>query len=104
MKLSKEVQANMKKIKALEDKYHPMVFRMGFVRLFSAGHANFDEMFIDEGFKQILEDEETEKTTGEKSPISPDLRREIWQCAVELSVFRILTLFTYIKKHLYIKT
>ena len=82
LKLSEEAQANMKKIKALEEKYHPLVFRMGFVHLFSAGHANFDEVSIEKMFKQISEYEETVKTTDEKSMLTPDLQREILQCAV----------------------
>ena len=93
----------MKQIQALEDKYSLTVFRMALSHLFDVGHANFDKVSIEKMFKQISEYEETVKTTDEKSMLTPDLQREILECAVELSAFSILTLFAYIKKHLYIK-
>ena len=99
MKLSKEAQANMKEIQTLEAKYHPMAFRMGLVYLVDIGHTNFDASSVEEGFQQILAEEEAEKANGTRPFITPDFRREILRCATELANFSVLTLFAYIKKY-----
>jgi len=99
LKLSKKAQDNMTQIQALEDKYHPMIFQMALVYLVDVGYANFDDASIEERFKQISEYEETEKTTGKKSILTPDVQREILSCAVKLSAFSVFTLFAYIKKY-----
>ena len=99
MKLSEEAQGKMKEIRNLETKYHPMAFRMAFVHLVSEGHNNFDDVYVEEGLKLILAEEEEEKASGKRSVITSDFKREILHCSAELAKFSILTLFAYIKKY-----
>ena len=99
MKLSKETQGKMKEIQTLENKYGIIIFRTSLTHLFDMGYSNFDEDSIEEGYKLILAEEEEDKANGTKSFITPDFKREILRCAVELRQFSIWTLFAYIKKY-----
>jgi len=99
LRLSKEAQAKIKEIQALENKYGLIPFRMSMVQLLDVGMSNFDENSTDEWFKQIQAEEDEEKAGGKKSCITPDFKRHILRCAIELANFDPLILFAYIKKY-----
>jgi len=99
LRLSKEAKEKMKEIQALENKYDLIPFRMAMVQLLEMGRDNLDDNSAAEWFKQIQKEEDEEKTSGERSFITPDLKRHILQCAVELAKYSPLTLFAYIKKY-----
>ena len=99
MALSDEAKGKMKEIRALENKYGLMAFRMSLTHLVDVGHRHFDDDSIEEGFKLILDEEKAEQAGGKKSFMTPDFKREVLRCSVELSKFTILTLFAYIKKY-----
>jgi len=100
LQLSEEAQANMKAIRALENKYHYMAFRMAFTYLVEIGHTNFDDASVEKEFQQILAEEEAEKASDTRFFLTPDFKREILCCAIELANYSVLTLFAYIKKYL----
>ena len=99
MKFSKETKDKLKEIQALENKYGLIVFRAGLTHLFDMGFSNFDEESVEEGFNLIQEEEEADKANGTRSLITPEFKREILRCTVELKQFSIWTLFAYIKKY-----
>ena len=99
MELSEEAQGKMKEIRALENKYGYIIFRMGFTHLMDAGYSNFDDASVEEGSKLILAEEEAQKISGERSFVTPNCKRKILHCSAELAKFSILTLFAYIKEH-----
>lgn len=98
--MSEEASNNMKEIRALEDKYGYIPFRMGLTHLFDAGFSNFNETFVEEGLKLILAEEEEHKKNGTRDCMSPDFKRGILHCSAELAKYSILTLFAYIKEHI----
>ena len=95
----KNAKNDIKKIRALEDKYGLIIFRMGLTYLFDAGHSNFDDDYVQEGFKAILAEEEENKASGTNTIMTPDFKCEILLCSAELAQFTIWTLFAYIKKY-----
>jgi len=99
LELSEEAQGKMKEIRALENKYGYIIFRMAFTHVMDAGCSNFDDDSVEKGFKSILAEEEAQKASGERSFVTPDCKRKILSCSAELAKFSIMTLFAYIKEH-----
>jgi len=98
--MNEEALTNMKELRALENKYGYIPFCMALTHLFDKGYGNFNEKFVEEGFKAILAEEEADKKNGTRSFVSPDLKRGILRCCAELAKYSILTLFAYIKEHI----
>jgi len=98
--MSEEALANMKELRALENKYGYIPFCMALTHLFDTGVSNFDENSVEEGFKVIMAEEEASKENGKNSFVSPDFKRAILRCSTELAKYSILTLFAYIKENI----
>ena len=93
----------MKEIQAIEDKYGLLLFRMGLAYLVDAGASNLgNEAYAKDLLKQIAEDEKEEKASSAKPKLESALKRKMLQCGMELAKYSPLTLFAYIKKHVFI--
>ena len=103
MKMSKEALNNMEAIRAIEDKYGLMPFRMGLANLIDMGISNLDKDSVDELLKEILAQGELDKANGKITIMTPELKCEILRCSAELAMFSIFTLFAYIKQYVYIE-
>ncbi|GHV13429.1 hypothetical protein FACS1894219_08210 [Clostridia bacterium] len=89
----------MKEIRALEDKYGTVLFRMGLSHLVDVGHRNLDIPYVEESIKDIMAQGEEDADSGKISIMTPEFQCEILRCAAELTRFSIWTLFAYIKKY-----
>jgi hypothetical protein len=98
--MSNEGLRNIKEIRALEIKYGYVPFCMGLTHLFDSGVSNFNDAFVEEGFKAILAEEEQNKIDGKTPFMTANFKREILRCSAELAKYEILMLFAYIKKHI----
>jgi predicted RNA-binding Zn-ribbon protein involved in translation (DUF1610 family) len=94
----------LRDIRALEDKYGLILFRMGLSHLFDVGHRNMTDENVEETIIQIKADYEAERA-NEKIPVmAVDFQCQIIHCAAELAKFSIWTLFAYIKEHVVVET
>jgi hypothetical protein len=89
----------LKDIRALEDKYGLVLFRMGLSHLFDTGHRNFTDEYVEEAIKQIKSNDEDSRANGKIPVMTADFQCQIIRCAAELAQFSIWTLFAYIKKY-----
>lgn len=89
----------IKEIKAIEDSYGLMLFRMALTHLVDVGIRNFDEKYVAESIKQIEAKGEEDKANGVMPIMTSEFQCEIIRCAAELSKFSPWELFAYIKKH-----
>ena len=90
----------MKEIRAIEDKYGLVLFRMGLTHLVDVGHSNLsDDDVITENIELIIANGNEDKVNGKTPVITPEFQCDILRCAAELTAFSIWTLFAYIKKH-----
>ena len=96
------IKDSIKEIEALENKYGTMLFRMALTHLVDVGIRNLTEENIEESFKQIMADEESNKANGVVGAMTPEFQYEILRCAAELAKFSIWDLFRYIKKYVHI--
>ena len=99
MKMSKEAQEKMSEIRALEDKYGLMPFRVGLTHLVDVGISNLDDDSVEEGIKQILAQGELDKANGVRAFISPKFKCAVLRCSGELAKFSVMILLAYIKAH-----
>jgi hypothetical protein len=90
---------SMKDIRALENKYGPMMFRMGLSHLVDVGQRNLDVPYVEESIKEIMAEGEEAKADGKISIMTPEFQCEILRCAAELAQFSVWALFAYIKKY-----
>lgn len=86
-------------IRAIEDNYGLMLFRMGLSHLVDVGIRHFDDANVEESIKQIEAKGEENKANGIMPVMTPEFQIEIVRCAAELSKFSVWELFAYIKKH-----
>lgn len=89
----------LKEIRALEDKYGLMLFRMAFTHLVDVGIRHLGDENVEESVKQIIAKSEEDEANGVTPFMTVDFQCAIVRCAAELAQFSILTLFAYIKKH-----
>lgn len=90
---------NMQSIRALENKYGLMLFRMSLTHLMDVGVRYFIDNDIEPDIAQIMAQGEADKANGVHPVITPEFKCDIVRCAADLSAFSIWTLFEYIKKH-----
>ena len=102
MKLSKEAQEKMKEIRAIENRYGYIPFRLGITHLADVGINNLDDESVEEGVKQIIAQGEADKANGIRSFFTPELKCAILRCSGELAKFSVMTLFAYIKEHVHV--
>ena len=93
---------NIRAIKAIEDAYGLVVFRMGLTHLVDVGVRNLDDESVTECFKQIDAEDEAEKAQGFVPVMTPEFKRGIVKCASELARVSIWDLFYYIQKYVII--
>lgn len=96
------IKDSIKEIEALENKYGTVLFRMALTHLADVGVRNLTEENVEESFKQIMADEESNKANGVVTMITLEFQYEIVRCAAELAKFSIWDLFLYIKKYVHI--
>ena len=89
----------MNDIRALENKYGLILFRMGLSHLVDVGHRNLGAEEVEEGIKQIMDKGEEDNASGKTPIMTPEFQCEVLRCAAELSGFSVWELFAYIKKH-----
>jgi hypothetical protein len=89
----------LKDIRAIEDKYGLVPFRMGLSHLVDVGIRNLTDENIEETFKQIKAKNEADIADGKIPVMTADFQCQIVRCAAELSQFSPCTLFAYIKKY-----
>ena len=99
MELSKEAQAKITEIQAIEKKYGYIPFRLGFTHLVDVGINNLNDISVEEGIKQILAQGKSDKANGIRSFITPDLKCAVLRCSGELAKYSVMTLFAYIREH-----
>jgi len=99
VKFSEETKVKLTEIQAVENKYGLIVFRGGLSYLMGSGHDNFGDDAVEATLAQIITDDEADKAAGRHSCITPEFKRQLLNCAVDLSKFSIWTLFAYIKKY-----
>lgn len=94
-----EKNENMLKIKAIENEYGLVLFRMGLTHLFDVGVRHMTDETVTETIKHIKAKEDKDKEDGVTQVMTPEFQCEIVQCAAALSKFSIWDLFLYIKKY-----
>lgn len=97
--VTKKMTEDLKAIRALEDKYGLMLFRMALTHLVDVGVRYFSDGDIEQDISQIMAQGEADKTNGVHPVITPEFKCDIVRCAADFSKFSIWTLFEYIKKH-----
>lgn len=90
---------SLKEIRALEDKYGLVLFRMGLTHLVDVGVRHMTDENVEESIRQIMAESETNKANGVTSVMTPEFQCGILRCAAELAEFGIGDLFAYIKKY-----
>ena len=89
----------IKKIRAVEDQYGLVLFRMGLTHLADVGVRNLDEEAVEECIQQIMEKVKADSARGVISVMTPEFQCSIVRCAADLAKFSIWDLFAYIKKY-----
>ena len=98
--MTKETSEKMNEIRAIEDKYGLMLFRMGLTHLVEMGVRSLsDEDEVERCIKAIMAQGAENKENGIQPILSPEYQCEILCCAAELAQYTIWTLFRYIKEH-----
>jgi hypothetical protein len=89
----------LKDIRAIEDKYGLVLFRMGLSHLVDVGIKHLTELDIEETVKFIRAYDVMERANGGLPVMTADFQCQIIRCAAELAQFSPCTLFAYIKKY-----
>ena len=98
--MSEEMQVKMEEIRALEDKYSLMIFRMSLTHLVDVGfRAFFNEGMVATDIETIMKQHEEDKTKDKTPILSSRFQCEVLRCSAELAKFSIWTILAYIKKH-----
>jgi hypothetical protein len=92
----------MNEIRALEDKYGLVLFRMALTHLVDVGHQNLTDENVEECVQQIMVQGEADKAGGKITIMTPEFQCEVLHCAAELTQFSIWELFAYIQKYVVI--
>ena len=93
------IDNSIAEIRNLEDKYGLIPFRMGLTHLVDVGHRNLTDEDVEEAFRQIIAEGESDNENGIKTFLTPEFKCELVRCAAELAKFSIWDLFAYIKDH-----
>jgi hypothetical protein len=100
--MNDEMEESMIKIRAIEDKYGLLEFRMALAQLVNVGISNLDKDYVEEEIEQILAQGEVEISNGAGGLITSDLLCESTRCSAELAEFGPWDLFRYIKDYVVI--
>ncbi len=87
-------------IRAVEEKYGNVTFRMGVSHLFDVGSGNLISENVEEGFKQIHCEYEANKANGRTTFMTPEFQCGILRCAAELSIHSVWDLIRYVKSYM----
>jgi hypothetical protein len=93
---------DMQRIRNIENKYGLIIFKMGLSHWADVGSRFLTPENIEESRKQIIAQGEIDKAEGKLSMMKPEFLCEVLNCAAELSIFSIWTLFKYIKEYVVI--
>ena len=94
-----ELSKKLNEIRAIENKYGLVIFRMGLTHLIEIGTRHFTEESLAECLQQIETEAETDKAENRIPIMTPEFKCEIVRCAAELAKFSIWTVIAYIKKY-----
>jgi len=86
-------------IKAIENKYGLVLFRMGLTHLIDVGLRHLTDEIVNENIKRIMAKGEEDEANGVVTIMTAEFQCEILRCAAELGRFSIWELIAYIKKH-----
>ena len=92
-----------KEIQEVENRYGQILFRMGLIHLVDVGMRQFNDVNAAEVLKQIEAETKDVEDQSRKSFISPEIKREIVNCATELAKFSPMELFIFINKYFIIE-
>ena len=93
----------MAQIRAVEDKYGLILFRMGLTHLIDVGARHLTEENVAETVKQIETEGKEDEVKGIKRIMTVEFQCDIVRCAAELAAFSIWDLIRYIKKYVVAK-
>jgi hypothetical protein len=93
---------NLEKIRALENKYGLVLFRMALTHVVDVGVRHFDADNMAEAIAQIEQKEKESQASGTIQVMTPEFQCAIVRCAGELATFPIWDLFAYVKRHVHI--
>jgi len=93
------VSSKTQEIRAVEDKYGIVLFRMGLTHLADVGLRHLTDEHVAEAIKQINENEKTDRANGVVNVMTAEFQCEIVRCASSLAKFSVWELFAYIKNH-----
>ena len=91
-------------IRALEDKYGLVLFRMALSHLVDVGIRHLADENVEEAVKQIVADDEETRASGGFPVMSADFQCAIVRCAAELARFSPCELFAYIKEYVVVSS
>jgi hypothetical protein len=96
------VPRKTQEIRAIENKYGLVLFKMGLTHLVDVGIRHLTDENVKEAITQITADDEAYRAKGDVPIMTAEFQCEILQCAAELSKFSVWELFAYIKNHVFI--
>jgi hypothetical protein len=96
------MSSRIQEIKAIENKYGLILFRMALTHLMDVGKCHLTDENVNENIKQIIAEGEAGKAKGVFIFMTPDFQCEVLRCAAELAKFSVWELFAYIKKYVVI--
>jgi len=96
------VSSKTQEIRAVENKYGIVLFRMGLTHLADVGIRHLTDEYVSEAIRQIDANEEKDKANGVVNVMTAEFQCEIIRCAASLAKFGVWELFAYIKNHVVI--
>ena len=95
-----DIRLQLNEIRALEDKYGFIPFRMGLTHLVDVGINNLTDEAVEKGIEQIMAQGEADKANGKRFMMTPNCQCVILRCSAELAKYSPWTLFRYIKENI----
>jgi len=93
------VSNKTQELRAVENKYGIVLFRMGLTHLADVGIRHLTDEYVSEAIRQINANEEKDKANGVVNVMTAEFQCEIIRCAASLAKFSVWELFAYIKNH-----
>lgn len=87
------------KFREIENRYFPLVFRMGITHLIDTGKKHFSDENVAEWIEQLEEQGKKDKENGIHRLMTVDFECEVVRCAAELSKLGIWDMLRYIVKY-----
>lgn len=92
-----QLKGKMSEIRAIEDKYGLMIFRMGLTHLIDVGVRNVTDEYVSESITQIEMQGKADEENGITPIMTSEFQCSIVRCSAELAKFSIWELISYIK-------